>query len=124
MPTFLRSRTDVEYTGYDLLPVNIEHAKKTFKNETWQFSTFDLVKDKIGRYSKLKESISNLYKFQETNLTLSSVDTQLFILAYMIIYRYNQRYFHKLSKEFNLSLLNVFQLKWVYFLHPIHLHCK
>ena len=98
----------MEYTGYDLLPVNIEHARKIFKNETWQFSTFDLVKDKIGRYPKLQESISNLYEFQETNLTLSSVDTQLFILAYMIIYRYNQRYLHKISKclpiEMDLSM--------------------
>ena len=48
MPSFLHSRTDVEYTGYDLLPVNIEHAKEAFKNESWTFSTFDLVKDKIG----------------------------------------------------------------------------
>ena len=49
MPTFLRGRTDVDYTGYDLLPVNIEAAKDRFKNESWVFDTWDLVKDKIGR---------------------------------------------------------------------------
>ena len=49
MPTFLRGRSDVDYTGFDLLPVNIESAKKKFSNETWKFNTFDLVKDRIGK---------------------------------------------------------------------------
>ena len=54
MPTFLRGRTDVDYTGYDLLPVNIEAAKDRFKNETWVFDTWDLVKDRIGRDTSLE----------------------------------------------------------------------
>ena len=48
IPTFLYGRDDVDYTGYDLLPVNIDKAKKMFKNETWKFDTFDLVKDRIS----------------------------------------------------------------------------
>ena len=48
MPTFLRSRSDVEYTGYDLIPVNIENAKAKFANESWTFSTWDLVRDRIS----------------------------------------------------------------------------
>ena len=50
IPTFLRSRTDVDYTGYDLIPINIKAAKEKFKNESWKFQTFDLVKDKIGSF--------------------------------------------------------------------------
>jgi len=47
MPLFLRSRSDVDYTGYDLIPAIIDKAKQKFSNETWNFYTFDLVKDKI-----------------------------------------------------------------------------
>ena len=49
MPEFLRGRTDVEYTGYDLMPVNIEEAKEKFAEEPWQFSTWDLVRDRLGK---------------------------------------------------------------------------
>ena len=49
MPTFLRGRADIEYTGYDLLPVNIDAAREMFKNETWKFETFDLVKNRISK---------------------------------------------------------------------------
>ena len=48
MPTFLRDRTDVDYTGYDLLPINIDSARENFANETWKFEVFDLVKDRIS----------------------------------------------------------------------------
>jgi hypothetical protein len=55
MPTFLHGQPDVDYTGYDLLPVNINHAKEIFKNETaWTFHTWDLVKDKIGKCTHLE----------------------------------------------------------------------
>ena len=50
MPTFLHVQPDVDYTGYDLLPVNINAAREIFKNETWKFNTFALVKDNIGKY--------------------------------------------------------------------------
>ena len=54
MPTFLHGQPDVDYTGYDLLPVNINAAREIFKNETaWTFHTWDLVKDKIGKYAYL-----------------------------------------------------------------------
>ena len=48
MPTFLRSRPDVEYTGYDLLPVNIDSARSRFANESWDFAVVDLVKERIS----------------------------------------------------------------------------
>ena len=48
MPVFLRGRTDVDYTGYDLIPVNIESARARFSNESWEFHTWDLVQNKIG----------------------------------------------------------------------------
>ena len=48
MPTFLRSRSDVEYTGYDLLPVNIDSARSRFVNESWDFAVVDLVKERIS----------------------------------------------------------------------------
>ena len=42
-------RDDIIYTGYDLIPINIANAKKRFSNETWSFSTWDLVRDKISK---------------------------------------------------------------------------
>ena len=62
MPTFLHGQPDVDYTGYDLLPVNINHAKEIFKNETaWKFHTVDLVKDKIAKYSHFEIKTLSLY---------------------------------------------------------------
>ena len=69
MPTFLHGRSDIDYTGYDLLPVNIETAREKFKNETWKFETFDLVKDRISKnmFYRIFTIVKNL--FQETSLT-------------------------------------------------------
>ena len=61
MPTFLHGRSDIDYTGYDLLPVNIETAREKFKNETWKFDTFDLVNDRISKNMCL-ENIPNCHK--------------------------------------------------------------
>eukprot|EP00091_Calanus_sinicus_P006774 TRINITY_DN17520_c0_g1_i1.p1 TRINITY_DN17520_c0_g1~~TRINITY_DN17520_c0_g1_i1.p1 ORF type:complete len:107 (-),score=29.38 TRINITY_DN17520_c0_g1_i1:263-583(-) len=47
MPLFLAGRDDVDYTGYDLLPANVENARNRFYNQTWTFETVDLVKDRI-----------------------------------------------------------------------------
>ena len=49
MPVFLRNRSDVEYTGYDLIPQNIENNIRKFENESWTFKQFDMIKNRIGR---------------------------------------------------------------------------
>ena len=48
MPAFLHKHTDIDYTGYDLIPQNIEKNQKKFKNESWKFQQFDMIKTKIG----------------------------------------------------------------------------
>ena len=47
MPTFLEGRSDIDYTGYDLLHENVERARKKFTNKTWTFEEFDLVKERV-----------------------------------------------------------------------------
>jgi len=47
MPIFLGTRTDVKYTGYDLIPQNIEYSKRNFADKDWTFKQFDLIKDRI-----------------------------------------------------------------------------
>ena len=42
--------SDIKFTGYDLLPVNIDQAKRKFSNESWSFEVFDLVEDRISQY--------------------------------------------------------------------------
>ena len=43
-------RSDIDYTGYDLLPVNIDQAKEKFSNESWKFEVFDVVEERISLY--------------------------------------------------------------------------
>ena len=57
MPTFLEGRSDINYTGYDLLHENVERAREKFTNKTWTFEEFDLVK---GRVSTMFKSLHNL----------------------------------------------------------------
>ena len=40
MPTFLENRTDVDFTGYDIVPSNIENHKKRFSSTAWNFEVF------------------------------------------------------------------------------------
>ena len=49
MPAFLDSRTDIKYTGYDLLGSNIEYAREQFVNETCEFQTVDLVTEDLKK---------------------------------------------------------------------------
>ena len=42
-------RDDVSFTGYDLIPQNIETAKEKFQNESWTFKVFDIVERRIER---------------------------------------------------------------------------
>ena len=54
MPTFLRTRDDIDYTGYDLLHENVDRARMQYSNESWKFEEFDLVKQRISMiFSKI-----------------------------------------------------------------------
>jgi len=48
MPTFLRGRIDVEFTGFDIVPANIENHRNTFKEENWNFEVHDIVTDPLN----------------------------------------------------------------------------
>ena len=37
MPIFLRGRKDVDFTGFDIVPENIENHRKNFKEQNWIF---------------------------------------------------------------------------------------
>ena len=37
MPTFLWNRTDVEFTGYDIVQANIDSHRKKFEKTNWKF---------------------------------------------------------------------------------------
>ena len=37
MPTFLGNRTDVEFTGYDIVKANIDGHRKKFEQTNWKF---------------------------------------------------------------------------------------
>ena len=47
MPLFLKSHQDVRYTGYDLIPDNIDNANKRFAHESWKFEQKDIVETPI-----------------------------------------------------------------------------
>jgi len=53
MPTFLENRTDVVFTGYDIVPGNVEGHKKKFEGKPWNFEVHDIVADPIGRYDMI-----------------------------------------------------------------------
>jgi len=51
MPTFLENRTDVVFTGYDIVPGNVEGHQKKFNAKPWKFEVHDIVADPIaGNY--------------------------------------------------------------------------
>ena len=62
MPEFLRKHSDVDYTGYDLIPQNIQKNKESFKNESWTFKQFDMIKTRIG-IAIISLSNYNLFHF-------------------------------------------------------------
>eukprot|EP00092_Neocalanus_flemingeri_P094797 GFUD01120570.1.p1 GENE.GFUD01120570.1~~GFUD01120570.1.p1 ORF type:complete len:155 (+),score=54.70 GFUD01120570.1:28-465(+) len=50
MPTFLGNRTDVDYTGYDIVPASIENHKEKFAPKSWNFEVHDVVADTISKF--------------------------------------------------------------------------
>lgn len=47
MPSFLTSRSDVEYTGYDIVEANINNHREKFRDTDWKFEVHDIVTDPI-----------------------------------------------------------------------------
>ena len=48
MPAFLETRSDVAFTGYDIVAKNIENHRRKFKShKDWRFETHDLVTEPI-----------------------------------------------------------------------------
>ena len=48
MPSFLSSRSDVEYTGYDIVEANIKNHREKFRDTDWKFEVHDIVVDPIN----------------------------------------------------------------------------
>ena len=48
MPSFLSSRFDVEYTGYDIVEANINNHREKFRETDWKFEVHDIVTDPIN----------------------------------------------------------------------------
>ena len=61
---------NVEFTGYDLIPENIENAKRRFSNTSWHFQTFDLVSQKISKHWAVNIFIFVMKWFLETSFDL------------------------------------------------------
>ena len=45
MPTFLSNRSDVMFTGYDIVEDNINNHRKTFRETDWKFEVHDIVRE-------------------------------------------------------------------------------
>ena len=47
MSVFLRNRTDIEYTGMDIVPAIIEHHRETYSDQPWTFRVHDIVAEPL-----------------------------------------------------------------------------
>jgi len=50
MPTLLGNRTDIAFTGYDIVQANINSHKKKFSTTSWNFEVHDSVVDPIPQF--------------------------------------------------------------------------
>ena len=70
MPSFLSSRSDVEYTGYDIVEANINNHREKFRDTDWKFEVHDIVTDPINisydlilsRHTTMHLSMSDVVK--------------------------------------------------------------
>ena len=70
MPSFLSSRSDVEYTGYDIVEANINNHREKFSDTDWKFEVHDIVTDPIkisydlilSRHTTMHLQISDVVK--------------------------------------------------------------
>ena len=47
MPSFLSSRSDVDFTGFDIVVDNINNHRERFRDTDWKFEVHDIVTDQI-----------------------------------------------------------------------------
>ena len=47
MPLFLSKRSDVAFTGFDIVETNINNHRKRFSDTDWRFEVHDIVTDEI-----------------------------------------------------------------------------
>ena len=74
-------RADVSFTGYDLIPQNIETAKEKFQNESWTFKVFDIVERRIersfdliiNRHTAIHLGLSDNIKVEKNKYTIRSI---------------------------------------------------
>lgn len=50
MPTFLANRSDVIFTGYDIVPANVEGHSQKFSGKPWNFEVHDIVSESVPNY--------------------------------------------------------------------------
>ena len=70
MPSFLTSRSDVVYTGYDIVEANINNHREKFRDTDWKFEVHDIVTDPIdysydliiSRHTTMHLQINNVLK--------------------------------------------------------------
>ena len=70
MPSFLSSRSDVVYTGYDIVEDNINNHREKFRDTDWKFEVHDIVTDDIkisydlviSRHTTMHLQINNVLK--------------------------------------------------------------
>ena len=47
MPEFLTNRSDIIFTGYDIVQANIDNHRQKFAEHDWTFEAHDIVSDTI-----------------------------------------------------------------------------
>ena len=47
MPVFLSSRSDVAFTGFDIVETNIKNHRERFRDTDWRFEVHDIVTEQI-----------------------------------------------------------------------------
>jgi len=62
MPSFLNNRTDVTFTGYDIVPNNVESHRQRFKDKPWKFEVRDIVSSSLPAH----DLILSRHTLQET----------------------------------------------------------
>jgi len=48
MPNFLQNRSDIKFTGWDIVQSNVDNHRKKFSDQEWEFESHDIVTDKIN----------------------------------------------------------------------------
>ena len=66
---FLRSRDDLEFTGYDIVSSSIESHKSQFSQEAWIFHQHDIVSDQLEtRYDLILSRSTMMHLTDVSNL--------------------------------------------------------